>query len=206
MTNKRIVKTSGWLLLGTAWLLSACVTINIYFPAAAAEEAAGRIVEDVLGKRPAEERPAPPQGDKGTQIHRTGGWLAALVDFVIPTAHAASPDFNIDTPAIRQIRARMKGRHEQLKPFYSSGAAGFANDGLIAARDAGAVGVRDRTRFNKLLAEENKDRNALYREIAKANGHPEWEPEVRGVFARQWVEQARSGWWVQNASGGWRKK
>ena len=30
-----------------AWLLAACVTINIYFPAAAAEKAADRIIEEV---------------------------------------------------------------------------------------------------------------------------------------------------------------
>jgi len=206
MTTKRIAKSSGWIFLGMAWLLSACVTINIYFPAAAAEEAAGRIVEDVLGQPVPKEPSTPPAGDKGSQIESTGHWLAMLMDFVIPPVQAASPDFNIDTPAIRQIRANMKGRHEQLKSFYDSGAAGFGNDGLIATRNAGAVSVKDRARFNKLLAAENKDRNALYREVAKANGHPEWEPEVRAVFARQWTQQARAGWWVQSPSGEWRKK
>ncbi|HSI38601.1 MAG TPA: hypothetical protein VK946_05970 [Methylotenera sp.] len=33
--------------LGIACLLSACVTINIYFPAAAAEKAADKIIDDV---------------------------------------------------------------------------------------------------------------------------------------------------------------
>jgi hypothetical protein len=35
------------LLVVTALLVSACVTINIYFPAAAAEKAADRIIDDV---------------------------------------------------------------------------------------------------------------------------------------------------------------
>jgi len=34
-------------LLPTALLLSACVTINIYFPAAAAEKAADKIIDEV---------------------------------------------------------------------------------------------------------------------------------------------------------------
>ena len=49
---KRIV---GYPLL--ALMLTACVTINIYFPAAAAEEAARTIVRDVLNSEQTE--PAP---------------------------------------------------------------------------------------------------------------------------------------------------
>jgi uncharacterized protein YdbL (DUF1318 family) len=44
-------------------------------------------------------------------------------------------------------------------------------------------------------------------EIAKANGHPEWEGDIRKTFARRWVERgARPGWYYQNASGAWVKK
>ena len=38
---------SAGLLASASLALSACVTINIYFPAAAAEKAADRIIEDV---------------------------------------------------------------------------------------------------------------------------------------------------------------
>ncbi|PPC94989.1 MAG: hypothetical protein CTY33_01540 [Methylotenera sp.] len=37
----------GAALLGTMVILPACVTINIYFPAAAAEKAADKIIDDV---------------------------------------------------------------------------------------------------------------------------------------------------------------
>jgi len=42
-------------------LLSACVTINIYFPAAAAEKAADKIIDEVwnLQKKPDTAAPAP---------------------------------------------------------------------------------------------------------------------------------------------------
>jgi hypothetical protein len=36
--------------LAIAWAMSGCITINIYFPAAAAEKAADRIIDEVLGK------------------------------------------------------------------------------------------------------------------------------------------------------------
>ena len=41
-------KSSLWMVAGLAALsTSACVTINIYFPAAAAEKAADRIIDEV---------------------------------------------------------------------------------------------------------------------------------------------------------------
>jgi hypothetical protein len=39
--------TVGLALLGVLAILPACVTINIYFPAAAAEKAADKIIDDV---------------------------------------------------------------------------------------------------------------------------------------------------------------
>ena len=53
------------------------------------------------------------------------------------------------------------------------------------------------------MADENRDRKAVYREIAVANGHPEWEADVQKTFAREWVNNARSGWYYQNADGTW---
>lgn len=41
-----IFSRTGWLILGML-MLSSCVTINIYFPAAAAEQAADKIIGDV---------------------------------------------------------------------------------------------------------------------------------------------------------------
>ncbi|MES2353970.1 MAG: hypothetical protein V4568_06090 [Pseudomonadota bacterium] len=48
-----------------AGCLSACVTINIYFPAAAAEKAADKIIDEVWqlkqGEKPANPAPTPQQ-------------------------------------------------------------------------------------------------------------------------------------------------
>jgi len=208
MNMQRYLSPAAWMLFVTMLFTSACVTINIYFPAAAAEKAAEKIVEDVLGSSPSSqpEQPPPPSGDKEGHVPHSSSIADLLLDFLVPAANAATPNFDVDTPAIRQLQARMKARNSSLSPFYASGAAGFGNNGLVVERDAAAVGLKDRARFQKLVNEENKDRNALYREIAKANGHPEWESEVRAVFARKWIEKASRGWWVQDTSGGWRKK
>lgn len=53
------MKTTAFALaLLAAITLSACVTINIYFPAAAAEKAADKIIDEVWQIKKGEEKPA----------------------------------------------------------------------------------------------------------------------------------------------------
>ncbi|HQR51257.1 MAG TPA: hypothetical protein PKW44_06440 [Methylophilaceae bacterium] len=51
------MKNWVWLLPATL-ILPACVTINIYFPAAAAEKAADKIIDEVWQIKPGEQQPA----------------------------------------------------------------------------------------------------------------------------------------------------
>jgi uncharacterized protein YdbL (DUF1318 family) len=119
---------------------------------------------------------------------------------------AAGADLEINTPAIASLKGSMQARHGQLAGFYASGAIGLTRDGLIAVHDANAVPLSQRQNVNGLVSAENGDRNALYKEIAAANGHPEWESEVRNTFAQRWVQKAQGGWWYQDQSGNWAKK
>ena len=50
-------------LLGLASLLAACVTINIYFPAAAADKAADKIIDDVWQLKNGQSKDAAPSPD-----------------------------------------------------------------------------------------------------------------------------------------------
>lgn len=198
-----------WITTGIAagcLALAACVTINVYFPAAAAEKAADRIIQDVWGPDKAAEPAPKEQSSLGTQ---SGGiMLAALrgtLDFVIPAAEAQA-DLDVSSPAIRALTAEMKSRAADLAPFFDSGAIGLTTDGLVDFRDANSVPLADRTRARKLVTEENANRNALYAEIANANGHPEWESDIRSTFAQRWIANAHAGWYYKKGSGDWAKK
>jgi hypothetical protein len=46
----------------------------------------------------------------------------------------------------------------------------------------------------------------LYTEIARANGHPEWEADIRKTFAGRWIANAPAGWWYQDSGGQWKRK
>ena len=118
---------------------------------------------------------------------------------------AAQGNIEINSPAIGALKQSMQQRHSQLAPLYQAGAVGLAGDGTVALRSASSVPLAQRGQINALVAAENADRSALYREIARANGHPEWESDVRKTFAQRWVQRAQSGWWVQQG-GGWVQK
>jgi len=201
-------------LLALCLMLSACVTINVYFPAAAAEKAADKIIENVWGpsglppaKPPAESGAASPQSSL-TPVNENTFFLAAasgVLNFLVPAAQAQA-DLNISSPAVRQLTSAMEARHAQLKKFYDSGAVGLTQQGLIDVRDLNAIPLPERNTVRQLVAEENSNRNALYKEIAQANGHPEWEADIRKTFAQRWIDKASAGWSYQDAGGSWKRK
>jgi uncharacterized protein YdbL (DUF1318 family) len=192
----------------TVLALAACVTITGYFPAAAAEKAADRIIDEVWGSdaRPASPKPTSPEP---TSRAPAEDWVAAALAralaWMVPAAHAQSADLDISSPAIDRLQASMRARHSSLAPLYDQGVVGLTADGLVAVRDPKAVPLASRQAVNVLVADENRDRNTLYGEIARANGHPEWEPEIRSTFARRWVDRAQPGWW-HSLGGSWQQK
>ncbi len=202
-------KKTTWPLLSL--LLTACVTINIYFPAAAAEQAARVIVRDVL-KNGQAAPPAKPEAPRQKEDHSSlvppkTVWVASrLLEWLVPAAEAAGrANIEINTPAIARLRKSMANRQRQLGRWYQAGAIGFDESGLVTVRSLKSVPLNQRNRLRKLVADENRDRNALYREIARANGHSEWEQEIRKTFARIWVEEAPKGYWYKQ-KGAWKRK
>lgn len=195
---------SSSLLLAGVLALGACVTINVYFPAAEAQEAAEEFVEKVLG----DEAPAAaPDAANPQSFQAPARPSFDFASLFISSAQAQTADITIRTPAIQAIQDRMAARFQgSLEAHFTSGALGFGKDGRVVLRDATKVGLKDRVAVTQMVAEENRDRDAVYREIAVANGHPEWEGQIRETFARQWVASARAGWWYQAADGSWKQK
>ncbi|GAB3041275.1 YdbL family protein [Oleiagrimonas citrea] len=190
--------------------LVGCVTINVYFPEAAAQKAADQFIGSVIDQG-AQAAPAPKNGASSGMESKPaeGGPSASVIDLLIPAAYAAgsTPDLRIHTPAIDAIHARMSKRfRESLKSLLDEGAIGFTQDGLVAVRSLSAAPLAQRAGVKSTVAAENKDRNQLYTAIAKANGHPEWASQVRETFAQLWIQRAHAGWYYQNSAGVWKRK
>jgi len=181
------------------FLLSACVTVNIYFPAAAVERAADQIVKETWGA------PEPVKSEPQSKSFNPG---TALVTFRFATeAHAQEADINVSNPAIRALRDSIKRRSESIKPFMDRGNVGITREGLLSVRTTEGLNLKERAEVQQLVDAENRDREALYLEIAKANNIArESVPKIKAIFANSWVDQARPGWLIQDAQGNWRKK
>jgi uncharacterized protein YdbL (DUF1318 family) len=182
-------------------LLTACVTINIYFPAAAAEKAADTIIKDIQSVTPAPK----PKAELNDWQQTAMQWLDKSINLVISSAHAEEANLTIDSPEIRQLRSTMETRFASLQGFYAAGYIGIQSSGLLTVRDATAVPLQQRNAVNSLVAAENADRNALYQAIANANGHPDWVADIKATFAKRWVSNAQAGWWYQSG-GQWVQK
>ncbi|HEX7370157.1 MAG TPA: YdbL family protein [Rhodanobacteraceae bacterium] len=206
------MRKSMFVLATTLALLAGCVTINVYFPAAAAQKAADKVISNIIGPATESATPqssAPPASSSDNSNSQREPLAMRMLDAVIPTASAAEPAANLDiqTPAIDAIQDRMHARYQQImKSLLSSGAVGFTHNGDVALHDASRIPLSERAQANQAIAAENADRAALYKQIAIANGHPEWAQRMREAFAKQWISRARAGWYYQDASGNWQRK
>jgi uncharacterized protein YdbL (DUF1318 family) len=183
------------------FFVSACVTVNIYFPAAAVERAAEQIVKETWGE-PSKTAPPPSPQSK----NRFSPWQLVALSLV-SEAHAQEADINVSNPAIRAIKDSIKARSDAIKPFMDRGNIGIGADGLLAIRNTDGLNLKERAETKQLVDAENRDRDNLYAEIAKANNiSNESIPKIKAIFAKSWIEQARPGWWIQDSPGNWKKK
>ena len=189
------------IIFSLVFFASACVTVNIYFPAAAVERAADQIVKETWGGPAKPATPAPqPQSRSLFPPKRV-----VALSFV-SEAFAQDADINVTNPAIRALKESIKNRSNAIKPYMDRGNIGIAQDGLLAIRSADGLNLKERAEANQLIDAENKDREALYAEIAKANGIPKENiPKIKSIFAKSWIDQAQPGWWIQS-NGNWQKK
>ncbi len=207
------------LILAAAAALASCVTVNVYFPAAAAQKAADKIIRAVTGSTANAAPPTTPQSTPSSapptaataREPRGGSILEALagrmVMALVPVAHAAGQaDLDISTPQIRAIVAAMHQRFAQLKPYFRDGVIGITAEGVIAIRDQSSVPLMQRAQLAHLVAQQNQDLSQLYTQIADANGHPAWAGNIRSTFASRWIAHAKqNGWYYRDSGGTWVK-
>lgn len=116
--------------------------------------------------------------------------LASLALFA-SAALASAQDMN-------SVRARMSERLPQVVQLLRKEAVGENNKGLLAVR--GALSEEEQ----KIVAQENKDREELYSQLARREGlKPE---EVARAQARQLAKLSAKGFWIQDEEGEWSKK
>ena len=195
---KRVSFLSAALLCLT--LIMACITVNIYFPAGAIQEAADQIVDEV---RPEQ------QEKKGSSLDRMHPrWLAWSVSVLGPSLAFAQVDIEISTPSMRALRGSLADRFKSLEGFYRRGALGENNRGYVEIRDQSGLNLKEKANLRRLVDAENHDRRALYMEILEANNlDRQFLDEVERLFANSWRgKKVVLGTWIQGDDGTWVRK
>jgi uncharacterized protein YdbL (DUF1318 family) len=195
-------------------LIAACVTINVYFPAAAADKAADQVINDITGAGTKGSSTTPPQSNfvparSGDEPNFLVAAVGQALYALVPAANAQNAEaaLNVSSPAVTRIKQSMGARFGEMEKFFASGAIGLTKDGMVDVRDLNAVALPDRATVKRLVSEDNADRAQLYSEIAKASNHPEWEADIKKSFAKRWVATgAKPGWYYQGEDGSWKQK
>ncbi|MDS4014549.1 MAG: DUF1318 domain-containing protein [Candidatus Accumulibacter sp.] len=135
--------------------------------------------------------------------------LVLLALFCLPllaTASGETINLDIGTPPVIVVKHSLAQRTSRLVRFYEAGVIGLGHDGMIKLRDASRLNLAQRQIAEKLIDNENPDRNSLIYALAEAHGGQSAEPAARRAQVRRWHEQFHSGWWIEDARGNWLRK
>lgn len=188
----------------------ACITINVYFPEEAirdlSQQIEAEVVQQASGEPGALEPPPTP-----TARPPADGPLASLLSLGASTAWADQeevPAPEITNPAIRSLIASRATRLEGLNRWKTAGVIGETNRALVETRDLASVsGLKERAEVQRLVRDENADREQLFREIAAAKSVDLSQLDrIRATYAETMHANARPGDWIQQVDGTWVRK
>jgi hypothetical protein len=191
----------------------AVITVNIYFPEKAVEEAYKNLEKELM-------TPGKGMPEKKSEEGSPAGNPESLFRFdFIPSAYAQEPgladkisELVKRMPDVVNAYREMGARIAETDRLRDSGGVGEANDGLLVARE-GQLSPADK----RVVDSENANRKTVMRGMAKAiiriNRLQENEQNIRQVlpqateeFAKIRRESAKKGWWIQDSNGNWRRK
>ena len=193
----------------------ACVTINVYFPEAKIQDLSQRI-EDEVAQRAVEleegtgEEGAAPEGTADEDPPEVTPGRASVLSLLLgatPAYAQSVPDPGVSNPAIRAIIDARAARVQQINDFKGRGLIGESNQALLEARSLDSISdLRQRAALQKLVKDENADRERLYKEVAAAEGVDLAQlPRIRQTYAETLRNNARPGDWIQLPGGQWKQ-
>jgi len=136
------------------------------------------------------------------------GMLEKAIDlaFSVKTVYAAETSNN---PYFKEIVQSMKKRYSEIQNYKQDGSMGENHKGLLSMRDSEKMktDAAYAAKVEKLLKEENQDREQLYRLDAKLKNTP-YEKIVK-LYATLWADKAQKGQWIEVEKDGqwvWQEK
>ncbi|MEM8960378.1 MAG: DUF1318 domain-containing protein [Acidobacteriota bacterium] len=202
----RMLCSRGSIVLMTILALG-CITVNVYFPEAEIKELSESIEREVRERAASGESGASNDAWFSEEADTRRSLLSLLLAPSVAHAQGGVALPEVSSPAIRAIIESRAERLDDVLAQLDSGVLGEGKDGLLAVRDLASLELRDRAAVQKLLRDENKDREALFREIAVAkNVDLAQLPEIRATYAETLRDVAAPGTWIERPDGTWERK
>lgn len=131
----------------------------------------------------------------GAEATDDTSWLRRTLDFVSPIRIAHAAELKDTSPLVSQIANKMKSRYQDVVALKKTGAAGESKRGLVELVKPELLADDDtKNAAQQLIAAENADRKALYKEVARLNRDQDLDVStVERVYARKRLERAASG-------------
>jgi uncharacterized protein YdbL (DUF1318 family) len=208
-----------WFVAGATGLLAACafITVNVYFPEKDVKQAY-KSLDEMLLKQGAPAKPEVTQPDPDSK--EPGEKPVSLIPSFRLVPEACAQDDLAEKlarevsgiPEVQKAYEEMRARLPQLNALRDSGVVGESMDGSVVVRDQSRA-----SEAQALVQAENNNRRTVIVNMAKAilriNKQQETKDALRQVLSKAAAtyadtkrEEAKPGWWVQNAAGRWVQK
>jgi uncharacterized protein YdbL (DUF1318 family) len=192
------------------FIIASCavITVNIYFPEKAVQEAYKDLEKELMKQ------------DKGTDQNKAQGKPESSIRFeFVGTALAQDSGLAEQItetikkmPEVVEAYREMGARIIDIDRLRDSGAVGEANSGLLVVRE-GTLSPGDK----KLIDAENQNRSTVMKGMAQAiikinrvqlneANLKQVMPQAVEQFAAIRRDSAKKGWWIQSPDGNWSKK
>lgn len=198
MYKLAIALVSAMILMGlgcvirTEHTITAEITLNIR----QIQEQADDILDFIDGE--SDELPGM-EGIDNTSDASSSDWQHILQQLSpMQTAYAAEIK-ETTSPLIKEIASKLRARNDALLALKKKGCIGETNRGYVELRDcAEQADAEKKNAAQQVLAEENKDRKALYREIARINKESDLTvTKVESIYALSRLKRAKKGAIIQ---------
>ncbi len=187
-------RASNWVTLLAVLFIVGCIVIpntfeaNITVTIRHVEEQASQILDFVEGK--SDTLP----GQEKAETENTS-FLQRTLEFMSPIQKAYAAELKDASPRVTQIAKKMKERFPEVAAIKKMGAVGETNRGYLQLQRPDLISdAEEKNRVQRVIAAENGDRKALYKEVARLNADQKLDVgQVESIYALQRLERAKPG-------------
>ena len=117
------------------------------------------------------------------------------IDGLIPAKTVYAAELTYDSDLIREVVEFMRARHQEISALHEGGAVGESNRGLLKMVHPDLIAdPEEKNVVQRAIAAENKNRKALYKEIARLNrGHNLRVGILERVYAQKRLMRGETG-------------